>query len=131
MLVLHFVVLPYEKKWINIAEGLILVNLFIATVAILQRDDPYFPVWLIVVVILLPFVYGIIISIYLISRYIWWVCVSVSVCGGGWDCVCVCVWVCVCVCGCVCVCVCVCVGVCVCVWVCVCVCVCVGVGVWV
>ena len=101
-------------------EGLILVDLFVATVAILQPEDKYFPTGLIVVVIILPFLYALSASVYLISKYFWLV-----------YCVCVCVYVCVCVCVCVCTCVCVCVCVCMCacVYVCVCVCVCVCVHV--
>jgi predicted outer membrane repeat protein len=71
MLVFHCLLLPYEKKWINMVEGLILVDLFVATVAILQPEDKYFPTGLIVVAIILPFLYALSASVYLISKYFW------------------------------------------------------------
>ena len=72
MLVVHCLSKPYEKKWINIVEALILLDLFVATAAILQLQDRYVPRWLIGVVVALPFVYGAAVGTFLVVKYSWW-----------------------------------------------------------
>ena len=71
MLVVHCLSKPYEKKWINIVEALILLDLFVATVAILQQQDPYVTRWLVGVVMALPFVYAVAVGTYLVGKYLW------------------------------------------------------------
>ena len=62
---------PYEKKWINYAEGLLLADLFFATVAILQPYDPYVGRVLTSLFVLVPYLYAIPVTLYLIGKYIW------------------------------------------------------------
>ena len=71
VLVVHCLSKPYEKKWINIVEALILLDLFVATVAILQQQDPYVTRWLVGVVMALPFVYAAAVGTYLVGKYLW------------------------------------------------------------
>ena len=71
MLVVHCLSKPYEKKWINIVEALILMNLFVATTSILQLQDPYLKRWLVEVVVALPFVYGAAMGAFLVVKYSW------------------------------------------------------------
>ena len=71
MLVVHCLSKPYEKKWINVVEALILLDLFVATAAILQLQDRYVTRWLIGVVVSLPFVYGMAVGTFLVGRYLW------------------------------------------------------------
>ena len=71
MLVVHCLSKPYEKKWINIIEALILLDLFVATVAILQLQDRYVPKWVTGVVVALPFVYGAAMGTFLVVKYSW------------------------------------------------------------
>ena len=71
MLVVHCLSKPYEKKWINVVEALILMNLFVATTAILQLQDPYLKRWLVEVVVALPFVYGAAVGTFLVVKYSW------------------------------------------------------------
>ena len=71
VLVVHCLSKPYEKKWINIVEALILLDLFVATAAILQLQDRYVPRWLIGVVVALPFVYGAAVGTFLVVKYSW------------------------------------------------------------
>ena len=71
MLVVHCLSKPYEKKWINIAEALILLDLFVATAAILQSNDLYITHGLIVLLVVLPYLYAIPMTVYLLGRYIW------------------------------------------------------------
>ena len=70
MLIVHCIAKPYEKSWINFIESLILLDLFLVTVAILQPSDPYFPNGLAGVFALLPFIYAIPMTLYLILKYI-------------------------------------------------------------
>ena len=71
MLVVHCLSKPYEKKWINIVEALILLDLFVATAAILQSNDRYITHGLIVLLVVLPYLYAIPMAVYLLGRYIW------------------------------------------------------------
>ena len=71
MLVVHCLSKPYEKKWINVVEALILLDLFVATAAILQQQDRYITHGLIVLLVLLPFIYAIPMTAYLLGKYIW------------------------------------------------------------
>ena len=71
MLVVHCLSKPYEAKWINVVEALILLDLFVATAAILQRQDRYIPRWLGSVVVILPFVYAVAVGTYLVGKYLW------------------------------------------------------------
>ena len=71
LLVVHCLSKPYEKKWINIVEALILMNLFVATAAILQLQDRYLKRWLVEVVVALPFVYGAAVGTFLVVKYSW------------------------------------------------------------
>ena len=71
MLVVHCLSKPYEKKWINIVETLILLDLFVAMVTILQLQDRYVRRWLVEVVVALPFVYGAAMGTFLVVKYSW------------------------------------------------------------
>ncbi len=71
MLVVHCLSKPYEKKWINIVEALILMDLFVATAAILQPRDAYTGKELSVVLVLLPFLYALPVGGGLLGRGIW------------------------------------------------------------
>ena len=71
ILVVHCLSKPYEKKWINVVEALILLDLFVATAAILQQQDRYIPRWLGSVVVILPFVYAAAVGTYLVGKYLW------------------------------------------------------------
>ena len=71
LLMVHCLSKPYEKKWINVVEALILLNLFVATAVILQLQDRYVTRWLIGVVVVLPFVYGTAVGTYLVVKYFW------------------------------------------------------------
>ena len=71
VLVVHCLSKPYEKKWINVVEAFILLDLFVATVAILQLRDPYVAGWLIGVLMALPFVYSTALGAYLLGKYLW------------------------------------------------------------
>lgn len=71
VLVVHCLSKPYEKKWINVIEAFILMDLFVATVAILQLQDPYVPGGLIGVVVALPFVYATALGTFLVGKYLW------------------------------------------------------------
>ena len=71
MLVVHCLSKPYEKKWINIVEALILLDLFVATAAILQSSDRYITQGLILLLVLLPYLYGVLMAFYLMGCYCW------------------------------------------------------------
>ena len=71
MLVVHCLSKPYEKKWINIVEALILLDLFVATAAILQSSDRYITQGLIVLLVLLPYLYAVPMTGFLLGRYVW------------------------------------------------------------
>ena len=71
MLVVHCLSKPYEKKWINIVEALILLDLFVVTAAILQPRDAYTGKELSVVLVLLPFLYALPVGGGLLGRGIW------------------------------------------------------------
>ena len=71
MLVVHCLSKPYEKKWINIVEALILLDLFAATAAILQPHDAYSGKGLAVVLVLLPFLYALPVGVWLLGQAIW------------------------------------------------------------
>ena len=71
LLVVHCLSKPYEKKWINIVEALILLDLFVATAAILQSSDHYITQGLILLLVLLPYLYGVLMAVYLMGRYCW------------------------------------------------------------
>ena len=71
MLVVHCLSKPYEKKWINVVEALILLDLFVATAAILQSFDRYITDGFIVLLVVLPYIYGVSMALYLVGRYCW------------------------------------------------------------
>ena len=71
MLVVHCLSKPYEKKWINVVEALILLDLFVATAAILQSFDRYITDGFIVLLVVLPYIYGVLMALYLVGRYCW------------------------------------------------------------
>ena len=62
---------PYEKKWINVVEALILLDLTAATAAILQPHDAYIGKELAVVLVLLPFLYALPMGLWLLGQSIW------------------------------------------------------------
>ena len=71
MLAVHCLSKPYEKKWINIVEALILLDVFAATAAILQPRDAYSGKGLAVVLVLLPFFYALPVGVWLLGQAIW------------------------------------------------------------
>ena len=62
---------PYEKKWINVVEALILLDLTAATAAILQPRDAYIGKELAVALVLLPFLYALPMGLWLLGQSIW------------------------------------------------------------
>ena len=71
MLVVHCLSKPYEKKWINVVEALILLDLFVATASILQSHDRYIAPGLIVLLVILPYLYAIPMAACLLGAYVW------------------------------------------------------------
>ncbi len=60
ILLVHMLVQPYEKKYINVTETLILMDLVAVGVVSLSPSTFRFPQVLLAVLLLAPFVYGII-----------------------------------------------------------------------
>ena len=68
LLIVHCLVKPYEKKWINFVETLILADLFFATIAILKPNDQYTQD-LVILFVILPYLYAISMVLYLCLLY--------------------------------------------------------------
>ena len=58
ILIVHMLVQPYEKQYINVIETFILINLVAVGVVSLNPSVFQFPQWLLAFLILAPFIYG-------------------------------------------------------------------------
>lgn len=67
VLIVHCVFKPYKKEYINVIEAAILLCLLGATLAILDENDIYIGKQTSIVFIILPFVYGLFYTLYLIA----------------------------------------------------------------
>jgi len=72
ILVVHMLVQPYEKSYINAIETLILMDLAAVGMVSLNPLDFHFPIWLLAVLLLAPFGYGIVFIMCRIGIYIRW-----------------------------------------------------------
>lgn len=70
ILMVHLLVQPYEKRHVNIIESLILLNLVVVGVVSLSPSTYAVPQWLRAILLLAPFIYGLLYIAWKAAYYI-------------------------------------------------------------
>lgn len=71
VLLVHLLSKPYESRYVNIIEAMILVNLVAVTVIFLDPTDNPVPEWLSTTLLILPYLYAVVYIGWTAVRYIW------------------------------------------------------------